>query len=222
MQAHLDFHDPLIVGTRVRYTSTGPDWSTDAEGVYGGVVTSEWDGQPMYAFADGIIGSTPQTVFQTPVHTGVRGIWTPSAAVLCYACHGAQGPVSVLDVCEHRQTVSAGEGEGVTLCDRCSQPVVINAPVAAEHNLASMLRAAGFDASMDQTGGMCSAVEVTLSADRSMLLVQREDGDTTLFQAFVIDSETGEGQDEPADGNWDGVEPWDVPALITRYQQARA
>ena len=71
---------PLVVGTRV----VGVDFS----GVYQGVRASEWDGEPVHFFTDGIIGTTPQGCFAFPVASTVT------------RCPGCDQDIAVTDTTE--------------------------------------------------------------------------------------------------------------------------
>ena len=100
--------------------------------------------------------------------TAVQGIWTPTAEVLCLACHGRRswngGAVPSDDAWRNRDApVQAGSDEAETRCDRCERGIVVAADIAALHAVCRDLRAAGLrNAAMEQTGGMCAAVLVPL------------------------------------------------------------
>jgi hypothetical protein len=64
---HRFFTSPVVVGEAVTGYSTGPGYRTAFSGVYEGVQVSEWDGEPVHFFRDGIIGDTAQGVFTFPV-----------------------------------------------------------------------------------------------------------------------------------------------------------
>ena len=125
-----------------------------------------------------------------------QGIWTPSASVLCFECHGPKlhGRPGTLKV-ETPTFDAIPEGAGATKCEECDCDIVTDDKVAAEHNLVLALRDRGFtNASMMQTGGMCSGLmlpfgdgsmwwamygndeEPDLPADRFWLMVSDEDG----------------------------------------------
>lgn len=55
-----------VIGTRVRARRAGPDWVATSEGVYHGVVRSDWDGEPEHFFTDGHINGIDQTCFGFP------------------------------------------------------------------------------------------------------------------------------------------------------------
>lgn len=61
-----EFDADPVVGEVVSGRSYGPGYSTRWSGTYQGVVTSEWDGEPMHFLTDGIIGTTPQSCFGHP------------------------------------------------------------------------------------------------------------------------------------------------------------
>jgi hypothetical protein len=55
------------------------------------------------------------------------------------------------------QPVELENGNGITKCDKCQCDIQVNYSVATEHNLVAEFIKLGFDAHMEQTGGMCSA-----------------------------------------------------------------
>jgi hypothetical protein len=94
--------------------------------------------------------------------------------------------------------------------------VVVRADVAAEHNLLPALRAAGLDATMDQTGGMCSAANVTLADGAYVLIVDSEAVEAYGERFHVIhyadDSDDCEGEQVGPD---EGVPASEVVAAVT-------
>lgn len=93
-----------------------------------------------------------------------EGVWTPTAAVLCLACHGPNFKRKVYEGLEWeiiKAPVAMEPGNNITYCDHCGDPIQINASICGEHNLMRDLRKEGIDANMWQTGGMCSAVGIT-------------------------------------------------------------
>lgn len=108
------------------------------------------------------------------------GIWTPWARVVCYECHGPTfknrdydpetGSWHDRTLTEEqweqvRTELEVDEGKRITSCDKCGQKIQVDDSIAAEHNMASRLKEAGIDASMAQTGGMCSACEINVADD---------------------------------------------------------
>lgn len=53
------------IGKRVTVQSI--KHGTISSGIFQGVKISEWDGSEVFCFTDGIIGETPQGIFQFPV-----------------------------------------------------------------------------------------------------------------------------------------------------------
>lgn len=58
-------------GERVRVITDGTaghgSWHAESEGTYQGVRPSEWTGEPMHMFTDGVINGVPQAIFGFPV-----------------------------------------------------------------------------------------------------------------------------------------------------------
>lgn len=80
----------------------------------------------------------------------------------------------------------------VTTCDRCGAQIQVTKNVAKEHNLIEPLNALGFDAHMEQTGGMCSACCIYFKDsdnDIAELLVtyQLYDGGFYCIEAYGYD-----------------------------------
>lgn len=95
-----------------------------------------------------------------------EGVWTPTAAVLCLACHGPQFREKVFGDLEWQAMTSPlpiERNNRITYCDHCGDPIQIQASICGEHNLMRDLRKEGIDANMWQTGGMNSAVGITKS-----------------------------------------------------------
>jgi hypothetical protein len=103
-----------------------------------------------------------------------EGVWTPYAAVLCARDANAHW----LDA-SARLTGPRDEHEALTTCDECGVQIAVEAGVAAEHNLMLRLKAAGFNANMHQTGGMCSAAGIDLNEDGEdhLLITDSEETD---------------------------------------------
>ncbi len=102
------FTSPVVTGSVVRGISEGPSgrgsYTTDWSGIYEGIRLSEWTGEPVHFFRDGIIGETPQHCFTIPVshfqsalfawgHGACAGTFTfherlPAATVFACGCCG--------------------------------------------------------------------------------------------------------------------------------------
>ena len=114
---------------------------------------------------------------------GVKGIWTPWAEVLCTACHGNTfnrgfGDIKVLtdaEMVEREQLIDVGEYQGITPCDKCGRPIVIDESIATEHNMMLDLQAEGITARMAQTGGMCDALEIDRQCGGYYLMTAESD-----------------------------------------------
>jgi hypothetical protein len=129
--------------------------------------------------------------------TAVRGIWTPSANVLCFGCHGntfnrGMGNKLVVDDTEMQKYNTAGsleKGYGITKCDRCGCDVQLDDSVASEHNIMFRLREAGLAAEMYQTGSMSSACGISTESGGYYLITFNWDGDGH----FVVGEYDAEG-----------------------------
>ncbi|MGU3473106.1 hypothetical protein ACLBWT_18410 [Paenibacillus sp. D51F] len=113
------------------------------------------------------------------------GLWTPRAEVLCFDCHGNTfyrgfGESLVLDeaeMAEKNTPVPVKEWNRITSCNKCSRLIQLDDSIAAEHNLVVVLREAGMDAEMHQTGGMNSACGINLINGGYHLVTYNWDGD---------------------------------------------
>lgn len=90
------------------------------------------------------------------------GIWTPTARVICFECHGPVFPRKTYRVgADEWLAVTTPkrleEDNDITKCDTCECDIQLEEGIAQEHNLVLKLREVGIDAHMEQTGGMCSA-----------------------------------------------------------------
>ena len=92
------------------------------------------------------------------------GIWTPSARVLCYDCCGYQSAMrtSEEEFNNRKGMYPLKEENEVTFCDSCGKEIQLFDEVALEHNLVKNLKEKGIDASMYQSGGMCSTCWIEL------------------------------------------------------------
>jgi hypothetical protein len=61
------FTRPPVVGSVVTGVSKGHSYLTEWSGIYDGIKTSEWTGEPVHSFREGYLGVTYQEVFQIPV-----------------------------------------------------------------------------------------------------------------------------------------------------------
>lgn len=115
-----------------------------------------------------------------------HGIWTPNAKIVCVACHGRRvnrgfGNIHMIPESDlYPQDLE--EGNGITNCDKCGEPVQIEDGMALEHKLAAKLRFHGISAEMWQTGGMNSACGIDKdSEDQYALVTYNWDGDNMFY-----------------------------------------
>lgn len=147
------------------------------------------------------------------------GIWTPWAEVLCYECHGptfrtghANGK-PIEKYAEMCLTVT-NEPKVYTRCDSCGKNILIERPDVTE--LAHLRDAINGRMNakvcrLDQTGGMCCAVNVPLGGDAYLLLTSSDDGEGK----FGI----GEYKNADDDGKYNGEEF--TEAVAVAYVEAR-
>lgn len=108
------------------------------------------------------------------------GIWTPSAKILCQECHGNVFPGVkyneesdkfedlVMSEEEFEKACSPkplGKNNEITKCNKCNKEIQVYDSVAYENNLRLKLKDHGINASMAQTGGMNSAIEISTKDD---------------------------------------------------------
>ena len=145
------------------------------------------------------------------------GVWTPWAEVLCRPCHGPRFLEQTIPEEEHdRLCVPISEKavpkeDCVTSCDRCGRRCHVSVKVAYEHELAtalkSVLKGRVKDVGMEQTGGMCSAVGVSLhGGQKSIFMVADEENDEPRYTAGILDGDSCEETPLDAEGreadNW--------------------
>ena len=117
----------------------------------------------------------------------LRGIWTPTAEVLCLSCHGQRvwngRPAPSPEAWQQRtEPVQADAGEAEARCDRCGRGIVVAADVAALQGVCRALRAAGLSrAAMEQTGGMCAAVLIPMPDGGRVQVYADEEGAAGTF-----------------------------------------
>jgi len=153
----------------------------------------------------------------TEQHFRVAGVWTPQASVLCWSCHGSTWHLSGKPVPDFdrisTEEADTNEATGVTVCDECGRGIVVDLSIAREHDLARRLKADGFDAHMAQTGGMCSAMSVSvedcptyfLATDAEEYTTDTEPGSFLVCRySTVFEDSNGQIVDEPEfDGEHD-------------------
>ena len=119
-----------------------------------------------------------------------RGVWTPWAQVLCYDCHGNENLPNPKTEEEWAHMVAPqplADGNAVTFCDGCHTDVQVYDSVAYEHNLVAALRDCGFDAAMEQTGGMMSGCSITPSEE-----LQGEKGPDDIGEILITYNDSGD------------------------------
>lgn len=100
-----------------------------------------------------------------------KGIWTPWAMVVCYNCHGnifLDKTLTDEEMAMHNEPVDLKEGNRITFCDTCGKDVQVYDSVAEEHNLVKELLTMGYDAYLEQTGGMNSACVLNIDHDETI------------------------------------------------------
>lgn len=113
------------------------------------------------------------------------GIWTPKAKILCHECHGNVFPRGkydeesgkfedlVMDKEEFKKACSPkslGKNKEITKCNKCNKEIQVYDSIAYENNLCIKLKDNGVNASMAQTSGMNSAIEIPTRDDGFILI----------------------------------------------------
>jgi hypothetical protein len=161
------------------------------------------------------------------LQASVVGVWTPWAQVICLNCHGrGEGYTRLRDEAWARrdeEITTPGDGCALTTCDQCGRDISVDATVATEHELAKRFKAMDLNASMQQTGGMCSAAAIWLgnNNDDYLLFTHGDCGSRWNVGFYSTALEEGE-----MIGGWDGIADADLNALvvdlINRYTAAAA
>jgi hypothetical protein len=124
------------------------------------------------------------------------GIWTPWAQILCFDCHGNKAMQTTLNPERFKeQPLDPKMDSAIAVCDKCGKDVWMDYKIAWEQKLVATLRDRGHkNAAMDQTGGMCSAVNLPLDSDEDgghkyVMITELEDpnrphGDPTFIVGF--------------------------------------
>jgi hypothetical protein len=118
------------------------------------------------------------------------GIWTPQAQIRCVVCHMADtdGRWSrshdelIDDERFKEQPLDDSMDSDVAVCDECGKAIWMNYKIAREQKVVAALKERGIKATMDQTGGMCSAASVYLDSDedggqKHIMVTESEDVD---------------------------------------------
>ena len=139
------------------------------------------------------------------------GLWTPFAQILCWPCHGydvrqcGQTKVYSPDL-PQLQPREIGDYEAVAVCDKCGTKIWLDEDVAREQEAVLALRKAGYEASMQQTGGMCSAAGVLFKDGRYVFITAEE----RYYASCYDDEEAAYGCDRddaaPAEGAFETLD----------------
>lgn len=147
-----------------------------------------------------------------------KGVWMPTAQVLCYECHGNERlpyPKTKEEWDEAIQPAELKYGNAITFCDGCGTAIQVDEDVADLHNLVDYLRTRGFACEMRQAGGMLPAMCVPVDE------AKRSVSGGGVIEILVTCEETCEG------GYWlgaydEGFSPVDIEwvnkRLTTRKQ----
>ena len=132
-----------------------------------------------------------------------KGIWMPTAEVLCHECHGKFVKTNISEELKvlseeklhgYQSPVSICDNYALTECDKCSKIVQVPGEVAMENNLVKKIISLGITSYMVQTGGGCSACEVP-KPDGGFYWITFGDIEETNWLVGSYDSE-GEWLDE--------------------------
>jgi hypothetical protein len=122
------------------------------------------------------------------------GVWTPGAQILCIPCYKKSGRVWATGAKEEldderfkEQPLDDAMDSTIAHCGECGKDVWMPYKISWEQKIVAALREKGFDARMEQTGGMCSAAALYLPGD--------EDGGQKYI--WITESEEDTGHDSP-------------------------
>lgn len=124
------------------------------------------------------------------------GHWLPTAAILCAACVGGR-PAGASDTDGRHVEWRTNEWYGATRCNKCDAWIAVRDDVADLNNLRLALGAG----EMQQTGGMCSALEFGFSERprEPAVMVTANDGDGFLVCRY-------QPSDAPEEFDWENPE----------------
>lgn len=98
------------------------------------------------------------------------GIWTPWAAILTYAEHGATGPVTTAGILQSSKPRARREGEGLTRSTQSGKWVWVAEAVAAVNNARLRLQDLDYNAILVRPYGMRSLVAVYPASNRVLVV----------------------------------------------------
>jgi hypothetical protein len=100
------------------------------------------------------------------------GVWTPAAQILCIPCYKKSGRVWAMGAKEEldderfkEQPLDDAMDSTVAECSECGKDIWMPYKISWEQKIVAALKEKGFDARMEQTGGMCSAAALYLPGD---------------------------------------------------------
>lgn len=129
----------------------------------------------------------------------LSGIWTPSARVICYKCHGKVFPNAKYNkttkktedlILTEEQFQKActpqplEENYEITVCEQCGKEIQVFYDIAYENNFCNRLRENNINAYMYQTGGMNSAIWIRTKDEGYALIVYDITGDEDWLMDF--------------------------------------
>lgn len=130
------------------------------------------------------------------------GIWTPNARILCHECHGNMFSRAKYNEEEHKfEDLIMNEEEfkkacspkpldknrAITKCNKCKKEIQVYDSVAYENNLCMKLQENNINASMSQTGGMNSAVEIGTKDEGFIWITYDISGEDEWYLEFYDD-----------------------------------
>jgi len=113
----------------------------------------------------------------------LQGLFTPTGAIVCPTCHNASDCVTKRGNVEPL-AVEPGPDDHPGTCDLCASVVLLPSDLSLEQAVVRDLQYWGADASMAQTGGMCSAAELPLPDGSTLYATASEDepGKVTVYR----------------------------------------
>ena len=160
-----------------------------------------------------------------------EGMWTPWAQLLCNVCHDkCHGAMTrPIDWTELARAREVGEWNYITTtCSECGHKVREEETVASEKNLCDSLKVLGWNAELEQTGGMCSSCTVylpeeggTQDARVSHVMITRiyPDLDDKVTPKFIMGAYDSDGDPLWDDKDQLGGEFDEVDAIHKRLKE---
>ena len=134
------------------------------------------------------------------------GVWTPWAEIKCVECVDTSHPMWKGDVDAIREVRPREQFEAAAVCDKCGAEIWVAEEIAHEQRLTKALVKNGIPARMQQTGGMCSAVEVWNSDETAYAMATEVGEGETVGPVYCVGLYRGDMENGFDDGEyWDAL-----------------